>query len=306
MAEQSDISGEPKNGNHSPKRKPTSFYRKLRRELSKSALRAPITWFRHHGFCPSDIFLGSYPRSGSTWTRFTLFEILTGQPAGFTAVNTGLHHVGTHKTGWRLLPGEGRLINTHEQFHKQYKRAVYLVRDARDVALSEFAYTRALEFFQGDLDEFLRTFLCKKINAFGPWQRHVASWLDSPTAAASQLLVVRFEDLRQNPVEGFSRIVDFLGVKVDEGLIQQAVYNNGLEKMQEKERQEPVRASVKGRFVRSGSVQGWRSKLSAGQLRMIEEHAGRVLTRLGYPLSDGTAAELAISVDPMLQSIGGR
>jgi len=304
MEKQSQISGKSVNCKQSAQPRPTSFYSRLRRQLSRTPARIPLLWLRHHNFCPTDVFIASYPRSGGTCLRFTLFEMLSGCPSGFTAVNTGIRGVGHHRTGWRLLPGEGRLINTHEQYRKQYKKAIYVLRDARDVALSEFAYTRALEFFQGDLDEFLRTFLCGKINAFGPWQRHVASWLDSPIAATSQLLVVRFEDLRRNPVEAFSRIVDFLGVKVDDGLIQQAVHNNRLEKMQEKERQEPVRASVKGRFVRSGSVQGWRSKLSAEQLRMIEEHAGRVLARLGYPLSDGTAAEPAISADPMLELHG--
>jgi len=283
MAEQSNGSNANANGNK--RKKPTSAYRKLRRKLSITKFRAPLLWFRHHGFRPADVFLGSYPRSGTTWTRFTLFEILTGGTSGFVAVNGALHGVGAHKTGSPVLPNGGRLINTHERYHKHYKRAIYLVRDARDVALSEFAYTRALEFFDGDLDKFLTTFLCKKINAFGPWQVQVSSWLDSPIAGTSDLLLMHFEELRQNPVEGFSRMADFLGVKVDHTIIERAIANNALEKMQEKERKEPVRASVKDRFVRSGAVQGWRSKLTPAQIALIEEHAGSVLTRLGYPLT---------------------
>ncbi|MGA8150808.1 MAG: sulfotransferase domain-containing protein [Terriglobales bacterium] len=288
MAEQSNGSGAGSNGSKGKKRKPTSAYRKLRRKFSITKARVPLLWLRHHGFGPADVFLGSYPRSGTTWTRFTLFEILTGGASGFVAVNGALHGVGAHKTGQRVLPNGGRLINTHERYHKQYKKAIYLVRDARDVALSEFAYTRALEFFHGDLDKFLTTFLCKKINAFGPWQRQVSSWLDSPIAGTPDLLLMHYEDLRQNPMEGFSRMVDFLGVKADPAMIQRAIDNNALEQMQEKERKEPVRASVKDRFVRSGAVQGWRSKLTPAQLELIEQHAGSVLARLGYPLSSGT------------------
>jgi Sulfotransferase domain len=282
MAEQSNGSGSNSNGNK--KRKPTSAYRKLRRKLSITKFRAPLLWFRHHGFRPADVFLGSYPRSGTTWTRFSLFEILTGGTSGFVAVNGALHGVGAHKTGLQVLPNGGRLINTHERYHKHYKRAIYLVRDARDVALSEFAYTRALEFFHGDLDQFLTTFLCKKINAFGPWQVQVSSWLDSPIAGTSDLFLMHYEDLRRNPLDGFSRMLDFLGVKADRTLIEQAIANNAIEQMQEKERKEPVRASVKDRFVRSGAVQGWRSKLTPAQIALVEEHAGSVLARLGYPL----------------------
>jgi len=301
MAEQPNGSGESPNGSKAKTRKPTSAYRKLRRKLSITKARVPLLWFRHHGFRPPDVFLGSYPRSGTTWTRFTLYEILTGRASGFVAVNTALHGVGSHKTGWPVLPNGGRLINTHERYHQEYKRAIYLVRDARDVALSEFAYTRALEFFHGDLDEFLTTFLCKKINAFGPWQRQVSSWLDSPIAGTPDLLLMHFEDLRRNPMEGFSQMVDFLGVKADPGLIQRAITNNALEKMQEKERKEPVRASVKDRFVRSGAVQGWRSKLTPAQVEFIEQHAGKVLARLGYPLSKETP-EPEVQSNSLLQT----
>ena len=280
----------PKRGLYSKQRsKPTSAYRKLRRRLSRTALRAPLIWLRHHGFRPSDVFLGSYPRSGTTWSRFVLLEILTGHEGGFDEVNGMLHGVGNQATGARVLPGGGRLLATHEQYQKQYHKAVYLVRDVRDVILSEFAYTTALEFFKGDLDAFISDFLRKKVNPFGPWQKHVSSWLDSPIAGTPNLLKVHFEELRKNPLEGFTRVANFLGVDSDSALIQRAIEHNSLAKMKEKERVAPQRASVKGQFVRKGEVQGWRAKLTAEQVEFIAKHAGEVLHRLGYPLSSEEA-----------------
>jgi hypothetical protein len=271
------------------RKKPTSAWRKLRRKLTKTKLRIPHIWLRHRGLTPTDVFWAAYPRSGSTWSRFTLYEILTGGEASFHAVNAAIRGIGRHQFGLHTLPGNGRLISTHEQYRKEYKRAIYMVRDARDVALSEFAYTRALEFFRGDLDEFLNVFLCGKISGFGPWPQHINSWLNSPIAGTDNLLMVRFEDLRQNPIEGFRRMADFLGVSVDQERIRQAVANNSLDKMKEKERAEPQRASVKDRFVRSGSVQGWRSKLTAAQEQFFEQHAGSLLRSLGYPASAAVA-----------------
>jgi len=113
----------------------------------------------------------------------------------------------------------------------------------------------------------------------------VASWLDSPIAATGNLLVVRFEDLRQSPHEGFKRMAEFLGVNADEDRIRQAIANNSLDKMKKKEDAEPQRASVKGRFVRGGAVQGWRGKLTPAQVELIEHHAGSALARLGYPVA---------------------
>jgi Sulfotransferase domain len=283
------------------RKKPTSAWRKLRREISKTKLRIPHIWLRHRGITPTDVFFASYPRSGTTWSRFTLYEILTGKEASFRAVNAAVRGVGRHKFGARLLPEQGRLIATHEQYRTDYKKAIYLVRDVRDVILSEFAYTRALEFFRGDLDEFLNVFLCGKISGFGPWPRHITSWLNSPIAGTDSLLVMRFEDLRQNPNEGFSRMAEFLGVRVDQERIRRAVANNLLEKMKEKEQAEPQRASVKDRFVRSGSVQAWRSKLSPAQVQFIEQHAGSLLLQLGYPLAAGITAS-GTELNPVLQS----
>jgi len=280
-------------------RKRISAYRKLRRTLSKTVLRTPHVWLRHRLLREADVLFAGYPRSGTTWSRFTLFEILTGREAGFAAVDSAIRPI-NEGIGPPLLPGNGRLIGTHEHYRKEYKRAIYLVRDARDVALSEFAYTSALEFFHGDLDQFLTTFLCGKISAFGPWQRHIGSWLDSPLAGTPNLLVIRFEDLRRSPFAGFRRMAEFLGVKPDAQLIQRAIANNTLDKMKTKERIEPRLAPLKGEFVRSGSVQGWRSKLSPSQLQFIEQHAGSVLLRLGYPLSGDAVGEES-SVDPVLQ-----
>lgn len=289
----------PKRGLYSKQRsKPTGVYRKVRRRLARTPLRFPLLWWRHHhGFQPADVFLGSYPRSGTTWSRFVLLEILTGHEGGFDEVNGILHGVGNQATGTPLLPGGGRLLATHERYWKQYQKAIYLVRDVRDVILSEFAYLSALEFFNGDLDDFIRAFLCKKVNPFGPWQKHVAAWLDSPIGGTPNLLKVHFEELRQNPLEEFTRIANFLGVNSDPALIQRAIEHNSLDRMKEKERKAPQRASVKGQFVRNGAVQGWRAKLTPEQIQFIEQYAGSALQRLGYPLSSQMAEP-----EPLLQT----
>lgn len=269
-------------------RRPTTRMRKLRRKLSRTALRLPIIWYRHHGFRPEDVFIASYPRSGTTWSRHVLFEILTGEKSGFRIVDANLCGVGKHHKGKPVLPGGGRLISTHEQYRdwKHYHKAIYLVRDVRDVVLSEFVYLTNLEFFYGNQDKFVKHFLTTPVSGFGPWQRHVTSWLDSPLAATPNFLLVKFEELKQDPIAGFTRMANFLGVNLTPEHIQRAVANSSLERMREKEQREPVKASVKGRFVGAGLVQGWRSKLSPAQVLLIEQYAGPILVRLGYSLSD--------------------
>ena len=295
MAQPHHSGGEVQAGTGATQRKPTSAYRKLRHVLAKTPLRTPLTWLQHRNLLPADVFFGVYPKSGSTWARFVLFELLSGMPAGFKATNQMMAGIAHHRDGLHMLPGGGRLIGTEEQWRKEYKRAIYMVRDARDVLLSEYAYLKALDLYRGDLDHFIKTFLFTCVTAYrrGPWHRHVPSWLDSPIAGTENLLVVRFEDMRKDPVLWFTRMVEFLGVDVDQEKIRLAVENNSIEKMREKENLEPVRASIKGRFVRNGAVRGWVSKLSPEQVRLIEEQAGSALLRLGYPLSSQLNADAA-------------
>src|SRR6478609_9386530 len=151
----------------------------LRYRIAKSKVRVPLVWYRHRALSPGDVFVGAYPRSGSTWLRFLLLEVLSGQCAEFDSVNTLLPSVGEHRGSPALLPGGGRLIKTHENYRPEYRKAVYLVRDARDVLLSEYAYQKAKGWFESDFDSYLLAFLKGKVNAYGSWQEHVRDWTDA-------------------------------------------------------------------------------------------------------------------------------
>ena len=117
------------------------------------------------------MFFAAYPKSGTTWARFVLFEMLSGMPSGFRATNQQMPGVGLHFNALRLLPNGGRLLATHEYYRNDYHRAIYMVRDARDVLLLEFAFLSALEYYSNDLDYFVKTFLFTRVSAYGPWQR---------------------------------------------------------------------------------------------------------------------------------------
>ena len=251
-------------------------------------------WFRHLGLKAEDVFVASYPRSGSTWLRFLLLELLTRDSAHFDSVNRTIPDVGTHRGCPAILPGGARLIKTHEAYRSTYRRAVYIVRDVRDVVLSEFAYENARQRISEDFDAFLMLFLRSSVNGYGTWQEHVASWVDAPLESTGELLLVKFEDLRAHTEDTLGQVMEFLGLPADRLQIQQAIANNNVQRMQEKENQvsdidgySPQKTNGNGngsRFVRGGSVGKWRRKFSEEQVRLIEQYAGLSLARLGYPL----------------------
>lgn len=227
-----------------------------------------------------------------------LLEILTGNFSSFSTVNQLLPAVGQHHNAMPLLPQAGRLIKTHEAYRREYKKAVYLLRDPRDVALSEYAYERGLGRFDEGFDHFLRLFVRGRVNGYGSWQHHVHSWLDAKSAGQVNLLVVRFEDLRRNSEETLNAILDFTGVKVSRQSIRTAVENNSLEQMKKKEDIAPQMPKAGARFVRSGEVAGWIGRLTEEQLKVIEQLAGNALLRTGYSLGEKTN-----SAEPLLHNV---
>jgi hypothetical protein len=256
--------------------------RKVRYSLSKTPARAPLVWMRHRSFRTSDAFVGSYPRSGSTWLRFMLLEILAGRSSGFSNTNEMIPDVGRHLTAAPVLPAEGRLIKTHEPFRAEYKKAIYLARDPRDVAVSEFAFHKALGLAGSDFTIYLEQFLRGEVNPFGSWTNHAISWMDAADSGRSEILLVCFEELKRNSEQELTRIVDFLGVPVQAERIRQAIANNSMDRMRQKEKADPQRASAKGNFIRSGSAGGWREVFTEEQSQLVQQYAGNILARLGY------------------------
>jgi Sulfotransferase domain len=290
--------------------------KELRYKASRTPLRAPLAWWEHRGLNDKDVLFASFERSGNTWLRFVLMEILTTDNAGFMNVNQILPEMGTHRPMKPVLSNGGRLIKTHEQYRPQYKRAIYLMRDLRDVMLSNWARDKEMGFAQyfdgGNMDSYVEAFLQGKVTRFGSWQSHVASWLDCPLAKNGNLLVVRYEDLRKDTETGLAEMLEFLGISSDPIRIRKAVENNSLKAMRDKEEKVKKSGVVGGkgtllrkhridredaRFVRTGSVGGWREKLREAQIKMVAEYAGEALTRVGYPsgLEAPAHAEEAVS-----------
>jgi hypothetical protein len=93
--------------------------------------------------------------------------------------------------------------------------------------------------------------------------------------------------MRNSPEKILSQILQFLEVDADPEIVRAAVANNTVERMRIKEdrRQTKNRSGrEQDRHVRSGSVGGWREKLTDAQVELIQRYAGEALKRLGYPL----------------------
>ncbi len=262
------------------------LFRRARYGLGRIGGRIPLVWLRHRGLGSSDGFVASYPRSGSTWLRFQLHHALTGKESDFEAVNNRIPDVGGHGQAPLLLPQEGRLVKTHELPRPSYHRSIYLVRDPRDVCLSEFSYMRMRGLTDESLESFVKRFLDSGVNSFGSWCTHVSAWLRH--AESSQVLLIRYEDLRADGVNELEKVMAFLGTESKVALeeVSAAASVASMRRSEELSRQagdgavSAVRSDI--RFIRSGKVGGWQEGIEPLLRDRFIDRLDALLTRLGY------------------------
>lgn len=252
-------------------------------------LRAPVVRYRHRKLQDQDAFVVSYPRSGSTWLRFLLYESLSGEPSEFERVHNSIPAVGKHFAASRLLPDGGRLIGSHEVFCDGPRKIVYIVRDPRSIVISQYKLRRRQGVEQRDFQTFVEAFATGRGNPFGSWAEHTSYWLSGGSAQRWRLHLVKFEDLRNDPEACLGAALRFLGTPRDPEAVAAVVSSNTVEQMQAKEDRAPREVFRRAkrhdfRFVNSGSVQGWSSQLTHEQTRLIEHNARHEMLELGYQL----------------------
>lgn len=262
----------------------------------KPWLRWPLVSVRHCGLDESDVFLASYPRSGNKLLRFILAEILSATPSSFDTMQRTVPEIGVHVHARPLLAGGGRLIKTHERYRRNYRRAIYIVRDIRDVVLSSFARESAMDLLDSSaLDDYIRPFMEGEMSRWGAWHEHVEGWLNSSIARDGDLLLLRFEDMRRDLSGTVASALEFLGTPAPVVAIQSAIANNNVERMrasEDRSRTLPKSGVDAGRLISRGAVQGWRQKLNEKQVSAIESYAGKTLSRLGYATSFSSGVSL--------------
>jgi Sulfotransferase domain len=245
--------------------------------------------YRHTTVSRRDAFLVSYPKSGNTWLKFMLTHLLSGREADFDSDSTVIAEVGSHRAAPSVLPGEGRLIKSHEPYSgpqkRVYRKAIYLIRDGRDVAVSYYYTLIRRGLYEGDFGPFLSLFLSGRVDGYGPWHEHVESWLASPLQARDSLLVLKYEDLLERPVENLSAAMEFLGVSVDRERAEETVRAYSAERMRERERDSRFHHKQKRRdimFVRTAGPGDWARTFSAEDEELFARVTGGLLRRLGY------------------------
>jgi hypothetical protein len=248
---------------------------------------------------PDDIFLVSFPKSGNTWTRFLLANLrFPDQPATWANINRLIPDpTVTTKKDFDRMP-RPRIIKSHECFDPRYPRVVYIVRDPRDVVVSQYHYHRKIRKIEDDspMEKFVTRFLAGETCPHGSWGQNVSTWLTT-SEGNPRFLLLRYEDLVADTARELAKVVAFLDLSAGPERIAQAVERSSADRMRQLEKRQPDKNELmKGSrkdlsFVRAAGSGGWRSDLPAPMVAQIEAAWGSLMQHLGYELSSQTPAE---------------
>ncbi|HSH30207.1 MAG TPA: sulfotransferase domain-containing protein [Thiohalobacter sp.] len=249
----------------------------------------------HEKLRRADAVVVSFGKSGRTWLRVMvsrLYQQLYGLPESALIGFDNFHNMD------RRVP---RIFFTHDNYIGDYtghtdskvdfydKKVVLLVRDPRDVAVSQFFQwqhrmrpeKKALNQYpphgeQCGVYEFVKhegAGLPKVIDFMNLWAREMGK--------VREFCLVRYEDMRADPHRALSRVAQFLEIPADPGQIQEAVDYASYENMKKMESSHSFRLSG-GRMVprdrdnpdsykvRRAKVGGYRDYFEDDQIREID------------------------------------
>jgi hypothetical protein len=248
-------------------------------------IRSGVVYLRHRGLTANDVFLASYPKSGNTWLKFLLCQLATKAEVDFQTAEELLPGIGHQQHSKGILPSSGRLIKTHEPYRSEYRKAILLVRDGRDVLVSYYYHNVRVGRLTGEFGDSLPILLEGKTDFYGSWHDYVHSWLDSKVYQNGDVCLVRYEDCLSTPNEVLERICGYLGITATSAEIQAAIDANTADKMRAKEAagdDSIVKHKKPVFFVRKASKGNWRDYFSPEQHDLFMQKAGSAMKRLGY------------------------
>ena len=288
-----------------PRQKKIALERRFRGRLELRDIRA------------SDVVLLSYAKSGRTWLRVMLSHFYQ-QRHGIDQ-----QHLLEFDNLKRMNPEIPAVFFTHGNYIADFtggtewrrcfhdKKVILLLRDPRDVAVSQFfqwkhrmkPWKKALNDYpphgsEISLFDFVmrpQSGLPKIIDFMNAWQ--------AEHAQIQALLLVRYEDLRAHPEETMARIFDFLGTPGSADEVKETVAFAAYENMKKLEEKKAFSASSGGRVVagdpdnpdsfkvRRAKVGGYRDYFDDDEVAKIEAMlAAELSPEFGY-LPATTAAD---------------
>jgi len=261
------------------------------------------------------IWIASYPKSGNTWVRFLLLNLLYGKQESSERLDKLVPDI--HKRGFIVPPPGSSLtyVKSHLKmsasmpFLERTAGFIYVVRNPIDVMLSNLNYVYLTyrtpdnpEIREDVKNDYIAQFIGHRGDprwlkqGMGSWDGHVESWCANPHQLPG--FFVRYEDMLEDTLSEMRRLCDFLGLEKTDAEIQEAVNQSTFSRMRSIEQRElenkvegfffseyrKQRSDTPDRFMNSGKSGEGSRRLSHDQRNAVLSLFHPMLTKLGYSM----------------------
>ncbi|KAB1274829.1 Sulfotransferase family cytosolic 2B member 1, partial [Camelus dromedarius] len=192
-----------------------------------------------------DIFIVTYPKSGTNWMIEIISLILKdGDPSWIHSVPIWKRSPWCEAImGAFSLPDQPspRLMRSGEKGHaacwadisplpNTHAQVIYMGRNPRDVVVSLYHYSKIARQLKdpGTPDQFLQNFLKGEVQ-FGSWFNHIKGWIRMQ--GKENFLFITYEELQQDLHSSVQRICQFLGRPLGEEALESVVAHSAFNAM---------------------------------------------------------------------------
>ena len=237
---------------------------------------------------PDDIWIATYPRSGTTWSQYLLLLLHYGPELEFDHVQDvspwferTLALGSTDAAAINAMPSP-RIFKTHlpAAWVPKVGKIIQISRDGRDVAQSYYELYRKYLGYRESFERFFEQFLRGDLQ-YRSWFDFERGWRERHDE--ENVLALRYEDMRAKPRAAVERIARFCGVNREASELDAIVEAASIEQMKRIEskfdhakqllRERGIEANS---FIRSGQVGHGAGALNAEQEAAYQRELARV------------------------------
>ena len=238
---------------------------------------------------PSDVWIATYPKSGTTWTQNIVKLIRNkGEKDGVQLMlSVPWAEANSDQSRFKVnlftLP-KPRAFKSHFTYDLMPCgkpsttpcKYIYVARNPKDVAVSYFFHYIRISVRKDatlDWDIFFRNFIYGNVDS-GDFFDHVLSWWSHRNE--DNVLFLMFEDMKKDPRAAITRIATFIGADFSDEVIDKVVAQTSFDSMK---KDDTANYSAIGfwfnpgstAFMRKGEVGDWRNHLTPEQSAEIDQ-----------------------------------
>ena len=253
---------------------------------------------------PDDVWIVTYPKSGTTWTQQIVRLIINGGKEDGKLLTDAVPWVEAFNEtipGYKPLNldemGSPRAFKSHFPYdvmpcgppNVTSGKYIYVVRNPKDVFVSYYTHASNIRTVPQQVleqDVYFKRFLQGEVS-YGNYFDHVLSWWAHKDD--ENVLILKYEDMKRDLPSAVATIAKFIGQDISKELVEEIAHRTTFENMKKDssanyEWMNHIHRDNLNPYVRKGEVGGWKDCITSEQAAVLDSDYEKRLKAAGLNL----------------------